>query len=85
MWIADVCEMRESPDLAFGLVFRCFNASEMAYLRQQATFENAVFAINTFDDFEAVAELGDKLLSARDDIQWKFQWSNPIISSMLQT
>ena len=73
--------MREDPRLASGLIRRCFNAAEMAYLQQQDAFKSVSAAINTFDDFEAVAELGDELLFNRDEIQWRAQYGNPITSS----
>ena len=73
--------MREDPTRARGLLGRCFNATEMAYLQQQSDFQSVISAVNTLDDFVAVAELGDELLFDRDEIQWKIQFSNPITSS----
>lgn len=77
--------MREDTTRARGLLGRCFNATEMAYLQQQADFQSVISAINTLDDFQAAAELGDGLLFDRDEIQWQMRNSNPITSSTVHT
>jgi hypothetical protein len=73
--------MREDPTLARGLIVRCFDAPEMAYLQQQARFQNALLVMNTLDDFQAAAELGEELLFDRDEVQWRIQWGHPTTSS----
>ena len=67
--------VRDDPPLARGLLRRCFDAFEMAYLHQEATFQRAVSRMSTLDDFEAVAELGDELLFDRDEAHWRVQWN----------
>lgn len=51
------------------LLERCFDTEELAYLNQQPAFLEAVAAMNTLIDFEAVAVLGHRLLLKRDELQ----------------
>lgn len=69
--------MKMAPSRAHDLLDRSFNASEMAYLQQEAKFTGAVSFMHTLDDFEVVAAMGDDLLFHRDRVLWEIQLRNP--------
>jgi hypothetical protein len=66
----DDLEMRQNPAVARGLISRCFDAADMAYLQQQVEFQSAIAVMGTLDEFESTAGIGDHLLFKRDEIRW---------------
>jgi hypothetical protein len=79
--LVDDVTVREDREIVRRVIVKCFSASEMAYLTQQIPFHRAVSAMKTFDDFEEVVTVGQRLPNNRDVVQSH----NAIISSRLQT
>ena len=73
----DDCEMKTAPPLARDLLDRSFTASDMAYLQQEPKFAGAASLMQTLNDFEVVAAMGDDLLFHRDRVLWEIQPRNP--------
>ena len=57
--------MREDRDGVRGLVTRCFESSDLEYLRQQPQFEKAFAEMVSLDDFENTIMLAVCLFDER--------------------